>query len=76
MTHSEIKVAVVDERCIFGRFAIEFRGFGKLGFLVCWRRRGAGRGACGCSFSQLSDEVSKLINLLLEFGVGNHRFTD
>ena len=37
--HSEVEVAVVDECGILGRFAIEFRGFGKFGFFAHGGRR-------------------------------------
>ena len=37
-THSEVEVAVVDECGILGRFAIEFRGFGKFRLFAHWSR--------------------------------------
>jgi len=38
-THSEVEVTVVDECGILGRFAIEFRGFGKFRLFAHGGRR-------------------------------------
>ena len=69
--HPEVEIAVVDECGILRRFAIEFRGFRKFGFLVC-RRTGRGMGRRWSGFLQLPDNVSERSNLLLQFSVANH----